>query len=757
MLQFLKKFAWAGLLAAMIQGASAFSLLGQFDDWQVNALSYQTAFGGGFFEGAPLGSSQDIPIGGPMNLGEEYRWNMPTLYYAVDQAFLDYFGSNGVAAIDQTMAILNSLSPVSSYSTNLAEVPQESTRQNFRAGALGLHDLKSEALHVMTEGLGLADPVRYTWTLRQRVPAPSCPSFLYLVIQRNFDPVTWAPSAYVNGTLYSYRIAEFCPALDQAEAFEFKVDPLQLFYTAVASPGLFEGSFHIGLTRDDIGGLRYIYRSSNVNLEESGPGTLTLVTNTTPQLITTSNLTFFADAALTNNQAALQALFPDLIITSVSNYFVYVPVTNLTATFTNEPWAPAGVATLVLATNVTFSFQQLFQYTFGNVFTLQLSTNGPVAVQVTNLITSSNRVFNSIQTVSATFPPFTPVGTNSSPTTNTSTKTFITNRISGEFFILPPGICDISIVSSLATNLVISTNVFLVSSNTFGATNVNNQFFQQSRIEYFTNHTFVTFPIICDVTNVSFNQGIEKVTFVRRDFDSLLGRFFHPITNEYVLNSITNSTLVAHRIRRVVTAPDILFSADDLAPPPAGLAFGPSIYARSITFNSNYITSGLPGPGLIQPTKVVVFDKIGPAFENDGPLFRDEPSNIPFFVWGSFDGTTNAPIVYPSGKSITDYENQILTRVNNTSLPAGTNGVFYSAQLQGVGGFVPYTWSLAPGSASLPPGLGEFSAACNCWVVPSSGLIAGTPNTPGTFNFTVLMTDAANQSVTQDLSITISP
>jgi hypothetical protein len=66
-----------------------------FDDWQIDTLSYQTAFVGAFVSGPPAGTGQDIPLGGPMNLGEEYRWNMPTLYYAVDQSFLDYFGSNG--------------------------------------------------------------------------------------------------------------------------------------------------------------------------------------------------------------------------------------------------------------------------------------------------------------------------------------------------------------------------------------------------------------------------------------------------------------------------------------------------------------------------------------------------------------------------------------------------------------------------------------------------------------------------------------
>ncbi len=750
MLRFLKKFAWAGLLVAMIQGASAFSLLGPLDSWQTLDLSYpippDVSDGLGIF---------DTPLGGPQNLGEEYRWNIPVLYYAVDQNFLDYFGSNGVVAIDKAMAILNSLNKVSSYSSNLTEVPLESTRVNFRASALSLLDMKSMVLHLMVEGMGLADPVRYDWTLRARVlrPGLSCPNYNYLVIMRNFDPTSWEPTAYVNGTLYTYSIIEFCPALDRADAAEHRVDPLQPFYTAVASPGIFDGSFFTGLTRDDIGGLRYLYRTNNVNLEESGPGTQTFVTNTTPQLITTSNLNLLASLALTNDLATLQGLFPGLQITLISNVFTTVPVTNIVATFTNSPWAPAGsFAEVVFTTNVTLTFQQLFQYTFGNLFTVQFTTNGPTLIPLTTLSLSSNRAFVTTQSISATIPPFAPPGTNTFAVTNITTRTFLTNQIGGEFIILPPGVCDIAILSTLATNVVATTNVVFTSTNTFGATNVNGQFFSQTVVQFFTNHTFAYLPVICDTTNVSFNQGIEKITFVRRDFDSLLGRFFHPITNEYVLNSITNSMIVPHRIRRVVTTPDILFTARDIVGGDVA-----NISRRDINFVTNNILPFLNGPGLIEPVKTIIFQKVGPVFLNRGPFFLDEPGGQLVFLWGSFDGTTNAPVVYPSGRSIMDYENEILIHVSTSILPGGTNGVAFTAQLQGTGGTAPFTWALAEGSGPLPPGLGIFSDACNCWILPPSGIISGTPTTPGTFNFTVVMTDATNQSVTQDLSITISP
>ena len=73
MWQLLKRTWWACLLAGGIQSASAFSMLGPFDSWQVSQLVYNVLFVG-FNEGPP--GIGDAPLGGPMNLGEEYRWNV---------------------------------------------------------------------------------------------------------------------------------------------------------------------------------------------------------------------------------------------------------------------------------------------------------------------------------------------------------------------------------------------------------------------------------------------------------------------------------------------------------------------------------------------------------------------------------------------------------------------------------------------------------------------------------------------------------
>jgi len=91
---------------------------------------------------------------------------------------------------------------------------------------------------------------------RQLLPGAQCPVYDYTIIQRNFDPLSLAPSKYVNGNLFTYQILQLCPPgfPDRADALEFLVDPLDTYQTAVASPKvtfpniLYYGMFHTGLT-----------------------------------------------------------------------------------------------------------------------------------------------------------------------------------------------------------------------------------------------------------------------------------------------------------------------------------------------------------------------------------------------------------------------------------------------------------------------------------------------------------------------------
>src|SRR5690349_11604103 len=99
MMRLLKNFLCvSALFAASAVSCFGFSLAGptNSEPWQTTVIGYQlTRYG-------------DLTT--PKNLGEEYRRNSPVIYYYIDQNFRDYFGSNGVAAVEDAISVFNSLS-----------------------------------------------------------------------------------------------------------------------------------------------------------------------------------------------------------------------------------------------------------------------------------------------------------------------------------------------------------------------------------------------------------------------------------------------------------------------------------------------------------------------------------------------------------------------------------------------------------------------------------------------------------------------
>lgn len=244
-------------IAASAVGVRAFSLLGPLEAWQVERIGHDLAG----------------DIGGVKDLGEGYRWNTPTLTYAFDQSFVNYFGSNGMAAVDRAIELLNNLPPASTIRddgthllVNGQRVPFDTRFRNFELQTLGLWDVKSLALSLLLEEMGLAMPERWVWTLRGRSTFGNPPITNYVVFKQNFDPITLQPSSVVNGTVYTYEIFEFQNP-DIADAIEFPLDPLAFGFTSVAGFNLFSGEFYAGLTHDDVGGLKFLYNTNNLAVE----------------------------------------------------------------------------------------------------------------------------------------------------------------------------------------------------------------------------------------------------------------------------------------------------------------------------------------------------------------------------------------------------------------------------------------------------------------------------------------------------------
>ncbi len=80
--------------------------------------------------------------------------------------------------------------------------------------------------------------------------------------------------------------------------------------------------------------------------------------------------------------------------------------------------------------------------------------------------------------------------------------------------------------------------------------------------------------------------------------------------------------------------------------------------------------------------------------------------------------------------------------INPSMLPTGYVGALYNQPLSGSGGTPGYSFSF---TGALPPGVGLLSGTLN-----------GTPTTPGTFNFTIQVTDSLGCTGSQGYSVTIS-
>lgn len=766
-----------------------------------------------FVTEGPVGNAGDnwqSPVNGfgpprdvvaPKNIGEGYRRNTPVMYYAFDANFLDFFGTSGVAAVDSAMAILNStftnnptglINGLDGYSTGLTEFPTTSTHVNYQAQALGIYDVKSETLGLMMGQLGLADPVMYIWGIHDRyhVGNVACPIGMnYLVVQRNFD-ITSTPlnqlqySPYVNNTLYSYNIFESCaPPNPEAFADAYPADPLAQVYTPVASyfNALTWGNYFNGLTRDDVAGLRYLLQTNLINKETISADSLlyTISTNfSNPQVfppylnsstnvvngtnggyyIYTGNtnggigygdLGAFISFTHTNPLANVLAAYPGLIATQLSNSWGWASNVTYSSFFTNpQPGSPYGTPPrFVVVTNYTPVFQFYYYYSFGNVFTNHYYTNSS----------------GFWQTAKASAPIGSPYGT---PAITNTTVQF-TNQIAGDFFVLSPfytNFCPLDIVSPPILTAQATTNYLTGGTTNTGTTSISNSV---SIVTYYTNYSYVIYPVTCTETAgaTGLYEGIEKLQFVKSSYDSLIGQYFQPITNNYTMTAITNSQTQLMYLQRVVTTPDFLFDAQDLAPGPAALPPLEVIESvQSPDFYQANVLPGLAGPGTIISPTTFTLNKVGPTFynyQNDAtnllgssmngtPYFVETPGGdvndlyyTAYFVWGSYDGSTNAPVLYPNGTSINTLQNGILIQVSPASLPIGYAGWPYTVTFTATGGSLipPYSWS----AAGLPNGL----------TLTSDGNLSGNPTQVGTTTFTLILTDSLSRSVQWNYTITI--
>lgn len=134
------------------------------------------------------------------------------------------------------------------------------------------------------------------------------------------------------------------------------------------------------------------------------------------------------------------------------------------------------------------------------------------------------------------------------------------------------------------------------------------------------------------------------------------------------------------------------------------------------------------------------------------------PAGLYFSKTGVLSGTPTTAGSYSFALSVTDASAAplVTTRsftlsvggafsITTTTLPAATASAPYTTTLSAANGTAPYAWSLADGQ--LPPGL----------ALSTNGALAGTPTKDGTWAVIIKATDAAAQTATRQLLITVQP
>jgi hypothetical protein len=132
------------------------------------------------------------------------------------------------------------------------------------------------------------------------------------------------------------------------------------------------------------------------------------------------------------------------------------------------------------------------------------------------------------------------------------------------------------------------------------------------------------------------------------------------------------------------------------------------------------------------------------------------PTGLSLSTDGTVSGTCNTHGSFNFTARVTDTASTVATKalsitvtpyalvIQTTSLPSGTLSDSYSQTLNATGGVAPLSWSVQSGA--LPSGLSLSTA----------GTLSGTLTPAGTYNFTLLVTDAINTTANQTYSLVVS-
>jgi hypothetical protein len=239
-----------------------------------------------------------------------------------------------------------------------------------------------------------------------------------------------------------------------------------------------------------------------------------------------------------------------------------------------------------------------------------------------------------------------------------------TNVVATESIVLPvPSGGFIIDTNQTGFEFVFTNFVVLQETNTvFDITDINGVRTVEEVVYNFTNAIYFVFPyVVTNAPTTALRPGVSKLRFQRIGGTTFTGSSFL-YTNRYVATLYRDGMLTNAAFFNIQTQPDILIRAADLGTFNDSVA--PVQFSRTANFvnnaalNSSDPTQG--GPGSIFGTIFIDFNKIGPSLINQFPGFVTEASALAFqlqpFVWGSFDGSTNAPIVFPKDITLQQIE-----------------------------------------------------------------------------------------------------
>jgi hypothetical protein len=131
------------------------------------------------------------------------------------------------------------------------------------------------------------------------------------------------------------------PGRGYADALEGQIDSLSLVpRSSVAGQYLAPGFLFTGLTRDDVGGLRYMLRSNNFNIENLPAGTSLVPQLPTLQYVTNVSVYMYTNIIISTNGTTtnVTTTSPWNIYLGTTNYYTTNLFSTNTSIFTNPVW-----------------------------------------------------------------------------------------------------------------------------------------------------------------------------------------------------------------------------------------------------------------------------------------------------------------------------------------------------------------------------------------------------------------------------------